>query len=296
MPNGVDRRWSGPHVLLGVLLGAALLWSSWPALRAMAQRWATDPRYSHGFLVPVFAGYLLWSGRPRRAAAPQAGPARGAVPAALALFAAAAALKLAGSSYYLGWVDAAALLPGLAGLALLVGGWRGLRWAGPAIAFLVFMVPLPFRVEFALGAPLQRIATLASAYALQTLGLPAVAEGNTILLDQTQIGVVEACNGLGMLFMFAAFAVGAALVLPRPLGERAVLVVSAVPIALAANVARITLTGLLHATAGSRVADAVYHDLAGWLMMPLALAALALELALLARLFPAVEFPSAPRL
>jgi exosortase len=281
-----------------VLLGAALLWSSWPALRAMAHRWATDPRYSHGFLVPVFAAYLLWSRRPEPAAAPAPRATRGAVAAALALLAASAALKLAGSHYYLGWVDAAALLPGLAGLALLVGSWRGLRRCGPAIAFLVFMIPLPFRVEFALGAPLQRLATLASAYALQTLGLPAVAEGNTILLDEVQIGVVEACNGLGMLFMFAAFAVGAALVLPRPPAERVVLVVSAAPIALAANVARITLTGLLHATAGSRVADAVYHDLAGWLMMPLALAALALELALLARLFPAVEpaeaLPGAP--
>jgi exosortase len=135
-----------------------------------------------------------------------------------------------------------------------------------------------------MGYPLQRIATLASTYALQTMGLPAVAEGNVILIDEARIGVVEACNGLGMLFMFFAFATAATFVIRRPAADKAVILLSAIPIALAANVARITLTGLLHVTAGGEVADVVYHDLAGWLMMPLALATLWAESGLLSRL------------
>jgi exosortase len=173
----------------------------------------------------------------------------------------------------------------LAGVAVLAGGWPALRWSWPALVFLVFMVPLPYRVEHALGAPLQRVATVASNYTLQTIGLPAVAEGNVILIGDARIGVVDACNGLGMLFMFLAFTVGTALVLERGLVEKLFIVISAVPIAVAANVMRITLTGLLQVTAGGRVADAVYHDLAGWLMMPLALAALWVETALISRLF-----------
>jgi hypothetical protein len=42
------------------------------------------------------------------------------------------------------------------------------------------------------------------------------------------------------------------------------------------------VTGVLHKTVGSRVADVVFHDLAGWLMMPLALGMLWAELRLLA--------------
>ena len=68
----------------------------------------------------------------------------------------------------------------------------------------------------------------------------------------------------------------------RPWTDKAAICLSAIPIALAANVTRITVTGILHKTVGSRLADLVFHDLAGWLMMPLALAILWAELRLLA--------------
>ena len=70
----------------------------------------------------------------------------------------------------------------------------------------------------------------------------------------------------------------------RPLWERLLLVGSAVPIALFANLARITATGVLHETAGRDFADNFFHDVGGWLMMPLALALLWIELKVLARL------------
>src|SRR5262249_44030448 len=89
------------------------------------------------------------------------------------------------------------------------------------------------------------------------------------------------------LVTFFALAAGVALVIRRPLADRLVIVASAVPVALLANVVRITVTGVLHQTAGSRVADLVFHDLAGWLMMPFALAVLAAELWCLSRLLVA---------
>ena len=159
----------------------------------------------------------------------------------------------------------------------------------PAVAFLVFMIPLPYRVEYLLGGPLQNLATASSAYALQTMGLPAVTEGNVIHINEAKIGVVEACNGLGMLVMFFAFATAAAFVIPRP-ADKAVILLSAVPISLVANVSRITLAGFLHAKVGGEVADHFYHDMAGLLMMPLALAMLWGELFVLSRLL--VEAPA----
>jgi exosortase len=203
-------------------------------------------------------------------------------------------LRLAGAYWYVDWLEAVSLLPVLAGAALLLAGWPALRRAGLAIGFLGFMIPLPYRVETALAQPLQRVATSLSTYVLQTIGLPAVAEGNIILINEARIGVVEACNGLGMLLLFFAVAAGVALQVRRSWVERAILVASAAPIAVAANVTRITVTGLLHASAGSRWADAVFHDLAGWLMMPLALGLLWLELQVLSRLVIEVECPSGP--
>ncbi|MBN9523785.1 exosortase/archaeosortase family protein [bacterium] len=267
--------------------GLALGWVFWPTLQAVADRWADDPRYSHGYLVPLFSAYLLWARRGRLAGSPDHRHWLG-----FPLLAAGLAARGAGVTFHVEWAAAAALLPCLAGLALLWGGRRGLAWAGPAIAFLVFMVPLPYRVEVALAHPLQRVATAASTYALQTLGVLAVAEGNTIRLGGgIRLGVVEACSGLSMLVVFFALATAAAVVVRRPVYERLLLVASAVPIALAANVARITVTGVLHKTAGSEIADRVFHDLAGWLMMPLALVLMWAELAVLGRLIVDTSAP-----
>jgi exosortase/archaeosortase family protein len=87
-----------------------------------------------------------------------------------------------------------------------------------------------------------------------------------------------------MLVVFFALSTAVAMLMRKPLGERVVVALSALPIALVSNILRITVTGLLHDTAGREVADAVFHDLAGWLMMPLALAFLGLELKLLKHL------------
>jgi exosortase len=263
------------------LLGASLLWAYWPVLCEMERHWAQDPRYSHGYLVPAFSFFLLWFRRGRLTSCCTQRSWLG-----LLLLATGMVLLLLGTRYYQGWVRAISLLFCLAGTSLLVGGWPMLRWAWPAIAFLVFMIPLPYRVERALGQPLQNLATVSSTYALQTLGMSALAEGNIILLSgHLRIGVAEACNGLGMLMMFFAYSTAAALVIQRPWLDRVLIVTSAIPIALAANVARIVVTAVLEATVGGEVANMVYHDLAGWLMMPLALATLWAELQLLARLF-----------
>ena len=269
---------AGHRVALG-LLAAAAAWAYWPALTNLAARWWSDPHCNHGFLVPAFAAGLLWLRRDRR---PVVGGdfAWGAVP----LFALGTLLYVAGAVVSFAWLSAVALLPWLAGLAVLTGGWPTLRWAAPALAYLVFMVPLPYSVEVAVGGPLQAVTTRASTYLLQTLGFPALAEGNVIALNGYKLGVVEACSGLGMLLLFFAVCAGAALVTRRPGFDRAVMVASAVPIAVACNVARVTATGVLHEWAGARAARVVFHDLAGWLMMPLALGLLLIEMAVLSRL------------
>jgi exosortase/archaeosortase family protein len=87
-----------------------------------------------------------------------------------------------------------------------------------------------------------------------------------------------------MLVTFFALATAVAIVIDRPWLDRGVIVLSAVPVALISNIVRITVTGMLFETVGSRVAHVVYHDLAGWFMMPLALLLLWMELKLLSHL------------
>jgi len=255
------------------------LWAYWPTLEAMGHKWFHDPQYSHGYLVPLFAAGLLWW---RRAQAPAYRPTLcwWGIP----LLAAGILARLAGTYAYFDWLDAASLLPCVAGIVVLFGGWPALRWAWPSVAFLLFMIPLPYRLETALSHPLQGIATRGSTYVMQTLGLPALAEGNTILLSRGRIGVVEACNGLAMMLVFFAFATALAIVINRPWLDRAVILLSAVPVAVIANVLRITATGVAQELGSPEAAQAIFHDFAGWLMMPVALGLLWAELWLLSRI------------
>lgn len=258
--------------LILISLSLTVLACYWTTLVTVASRWH-EAQYSHGFLVPIFAAYLLWhrAGMLRKAELRPSGWG-------VAFLAIGFLMRVASALLAIESLDAYSLLPLLAGLALLLGGWSYLRWCWPAIAFLAFMIPLPYQAEIALARPLRRLATLITTYLLQTLGYPALAEGNVILIDQLRLGVVDACSGLGMLMTFFTLATAMALVAQVTLFDRLVIVASAIPIAVLANVVRITATAVAYQTFGAPVAHVLMHDLAGWLMMPLALAALLLEL------------------
>jgi exosortase len=258
----------------GVLLfGGILLFAYWTTLGSIIARWGDDPQYSHGYLVPAFTLYLLWLRRTRLAQ-----PAPNVGWFGLGLLVLAGALRLAGTHYSYEYLDQISLLPTLAGLFLLAGGRPALSWAFPAIAFLAFMIPLPHSVSLAMSGPMQGFATAASTFCLQVLGLPAVAEGNVILLNEIELGIVEACSGLRMLVVFFALSTAVAMLIRKPIWEKIFVASSAVPIALAANVLRITVTGVFYDTFGNHFGGAFFHDLAGWLMMPLGLAFLGVEL------------------
>jgi len=283
--TGSDSVW--PMRLCLVALLAVIAWTFWPTLAELCQKWLHDPQYSHGLLVPGFAIYLLWARRDllRGAGAPQ-------VAVGFACLGLAVVFRIISGIFCFEWIDAFALLPCLIGVALLLGGKPALRCAWPAIAFLYFMIPMPYRVETALSAPLQRLATLGSVFMLQSLGQPAIAEGNTIMMNDIKLGVVEACSGLRMLVTFFTFSTGVAIIIRKPWLEKTCIVLSAVPIALVTNILRITATGLMYQQ-NREFAHVFFHDLAGWFMMPVCLIFLAVELWMMNRLILQESTPRA---
>lgn len=236
------------------------------------------PDYSHGFLVPFFAGYLAWHWRewaPERIRWPE--------PWGLAFVAGGGAMFVMAGQFNIAkeWIQGLSLVINVCGAVLLLGGWKALKWLWPAAAFLLFMFPLPYRVEHALGWQLQKVASIASEYVLQTIGYATYREGIILHVKDHTLRVEEACSGLSMLLTFAALATGMAILVKRPALDRALILLSAVPVAVLSNVLRIALTGVLYNEAGKELGDRVFHDFAGWMMMPLALLVLWGELKLL---------------
>lgn len=266
-----------------MLASAGMLgWAFWPTLEFLVSKWMYDPQYSHGFLVPVFSGYLLWK---VITSSPAQFVSEPRPILALFIFGIATMMRALAGGLLFHQLDAAALLLSIAGVALLFGGYSSLKKSLPALGFLVFMVPLPYEFERNLGGPLRLIATQSSTFLLQTLGEPAIAEGNTILVDDHTLEVADACSGLKMLVTFSAFGVGAVLTLRRTLLEKGLVILGIVPIAIVTNVLRITATGMSYAYAGeSKQTMNFLHDLYGWLMMPLGLSLLFAQLWCLSRL------------
>jgi exosortase len=270
--------------VMTVCLGVALLWSYWPILGTMTDRFWRDPQYSHGFLVPFFSLFLLWHCRDS-----WRGPTLQPSIWGLPFLAGGVVMRLFGSRLDNYSIDAFSLLPTLAGVVTLVGGRQMLRWCWPAIAFLGFMMPPPYMLEQALSQPLRRLATVMSTFLLETLGCPAIADGNVILLDDVPLKVADACSGLGMLVTFFTLSTALAMLLDRGWLEKMGIVCCAIPIVVLANVLRITATGLAQVGFGAQAAHLVMHDLAGWLMMPLALLMLWFYVWIVDRVFPRAE-------
>jgi exosortase len=263
-----------------------------PNFRDLKSTWTDDPNYSHGFLVIPIALFILW----RRLQDTPAKPLPTAVPAPwwgwvfLAAFLAARAIAYERNSQ---WVETATLVPVIACLTWTFGSWPLLSRAWPAIAFLVFMLPLPPAVNTMVALPLQRIAATGSCFLLQLSGLWAIQEGNVINLStphgMAPLDVALACNGLRMLMTMAATITATIILIPLPTWKRITLLASAVPIALVSNMIRIVATGWCYHLVAGPQAKQWAHDVSGWLMMPLALALVGLELITLTWLVPDEE-------
>lgn len=259
---------SGPTVLASVSVLFTLVWLYWPVLLGFVSRWESDPQYSHGPMIPLVAVAIVWM-RGVPTDDQQFKPSWWGFP----LLATGLLLKLVGGFYYFESLEAVSLIPVAGGACLMLTGGRLFRSLWPAIVFLLFMMPLPYRVEVGVLQPLQNLATAVSTFALQTLGFASRHEGNVVWIGRTPVGVAEACSGLRMLTGFIALAAAAAFVVDRERWKRIILLLSAVPVALICNVCRVTLMGLVHTATESAEIQGMLHDVLGW-MMPLGAVAL----------------------
>ncbi len=282
----VASRPDGVLLTAGAILAGASVWAYWPTLGGLVHAWNNEPDYSHGFFVAPLAVFFLWA---RREQFPGTGSGVLDVVGGLALIAASVVMRAVGAHYYLDALDGWSILPWVAGVVLLLVGRRAFWWSLPSIAFLWFMVPLPYRVERWLSMPLQGAATKLSCWILQALGQPALAEAHVIVLGDNRLEVEQACSGLRIFMGIVALAFVYAMLVRRHWWVKAILLFSALPIALLANSARIVATGLLYQYASSEAAKKFSHNASGWVMIVFAAGLFGLVLWYLSRLVEEVE-------
>lgn len=248
------------------LLTALLVALYAPVLAGLVRQWWMDPNYSHGFLVLPLALWLVWRGRRRWRRLPLAPRASGLIWMAAALL-----LLMIGRVGAILFLSRCSLLLMIAGLAIYLAGWPRLRAWGFPLAYGLFMIPLPAIVYYQITFPLQILASRFAAVCLDALQIPALREGNLIILPHQTLAVAQACSGIRSLFALLALAVAYAYLAESRLWRRIALALLMIPIAIVSNGVRIVATGVLTYFFGAQWAEGALHASAGVLMFLVAL-------------------------
>jgi exosortase len=162
----------------------------------------------------------------------------------------------------------------LFGLVLMLCGWQVMKIAWFPIAFLVCAIPWPGLVYSKIASPLQRLAANVAVWTMNLLGVDSSGSGTKIFIGGSQPGeaphalnVAEACAGLRSLMTFISVALAVAFLSVRPLWQRIIIGLSAIPIAIFCNVMRVTGTGLLYRYGGPDWAEGFTHQFVGLVML-----------------------------
>ena len=265
----------GRIALLAVLVGLA---GFGEALLELVTRWERQEEYSHGFLVPVVAVWMLWArrdvvlasiGRPA-----WSGPL---------LILVAAGLHVIGELSAIFILSQVGFIVALLGIALGVGGQSLLRATFIPIVFLFFAIPLPYFIDFMLSFRLQLISSELGVFFINLFRIPVYLEGNIIDLGYYKLQVVEACSGLRYLYPLLCLSFLAAYLFQAPIWQRTIVFLSSIPITIVMNGFRIGMVGVLVDRFGPQAADGVLHFFEGWVIFIACAALLAAEIYVLAR-------------
>lgn len=267
-----------------ILLGLALIVVYAPHVAYMAVNWWNDPNYSHGFLVPLVAGYLLWRNREELIRAADGPNAWG-----LAVVSFGLVLLVLGQVGHEFFLRRFSLIPVLWGLALTAWGWALARRTWFPAAYLVLMIPLPYVVYDSVAFPLRLVAATFAGWVLRLTGLPVLVEGNVIHLPSAVLDVVDACSGIRSLVSLLAVGLLLAYFITPRLWQKVLLVLLVPPIAVFTNALRVVSAGLLAEFIGPETLEGAMHDLTGWLVFMAAFALLAFVAWLMRRLTPGLS-------
>ena len=267
-----------------LVVAAALAFAYATVLAGLGRQWWDDENYSHGLLIPFIIGYILWTERDRLIGVEKRPRAAWGITAVLAALG-ALWTGTAGSELF---VQRASLVLMLAGVVVYFWGFKLLRLVLVPLALLLLAVPIPAIIFNKIAFPLQLFASQCAVWAMRLFDIPVLRQGNVIELlplgssTTKKLEVVEACSGIRSLMTLVTLAVVFAYFThPKSDDEgggrfgslkryatwrSAILVASAVPIAIITNAARVSGTGVLARYYGTKVADGFFHDFSGWVI------------------------------
>jgi exosortase len=253
-------------LFLTLLLLAGIYFSIIPD---MVAQWYEDGNYSHGFIIPLVSAWLLYSKREALTSELVVPWFPGLLVVLLGLV--QLTVSWLGTEYF---TMRSSLVVVLSGVTLYLFGKGVFRLALLPLAYLLFMVPLPYIVYDAAAFPLKLFVTKVSVAFLKTVGIIVWREGNIIMFPEITLEVADACSGMRSLFSLLAIAVAYAVVSQKSNLKRWLLILTAIPVAVFTNSLRVVITGILVQYWGAKAAEGFFHEFAGLSVFACAMAIL----------------------
>jgi exosortase len=258
---------------------ALLIVAYFPVLQHLVEQWSTDEDVSHGFFVPLVAGFIAWQRREQILSIAYR-PAWWGL-GVMAWAALQGYVGVLGAELFL---QRTSFLEALVGLLLVMGGTRLVRMLAFPLLLLPFMIPLPTVVYNQITLPLQIFASSVAETALGWMGIPVLRDGNVLELASQKLNVVEACSGIRSLLSLTFLSLVYAYFFDKKVWMRWVLLAATIPVAIIANAGRVTITGVL-SEINPQLAQGFFHSLEGWIIFLIALVMLGALHALINRFF-----------
>lgn len=240
------------------LIVGLLLLVYMPALIDLVTDWATDGNYSHGFLVPIISGYLIWRKRKELAELEKSTHWLG-----LAIVLAGMILFILGNGASEYFTVRVSLVITIFGLILYLYGKPTIRKSWFEIIFLFFMVPIPYVIYFSATFPMQLLASKITVSILNFIGMSVVRQGNIIHLPNQSLEVAEACSGMRSLISLLALGAIYAYLTQKRLSGKIILFLSTIPIAVLGNIFRVFLTAVIVYTSDLTITEGAPHFILG---------------------------------
>ncbi len=269
-----------PPWAVGLLLAlAALVYLGFAdAITFMWGQWSVE-EFSHGYLIPFLAAFLVWQRRDALQRIPFKGSWVGLVVVVFGV-----GLDIAGRLTALFVIQHIAMLVVLTGLVLALAGWQAFRVLAAPLGVLVFMIPLPIFLLNNLSSELQLISSGFGVWLMRLAGISVFLEGNVIDLGSYKLEVAEACSGLRYLLPLMTLSFLMACFYRAALWKRVVLFLVSIPITLLMNSLRIAAIGLMVDRWGPAMAEGLLHQVQGWMMFMLSIGVLLLVVMGLSRI------------
>jgi exosortase len=276
------------HLWRVLAVSAAIAFAFATVLVKLGNDWWTDENYSHGLLIPIVIGYILWSQRERLSRE----PVRPSFVLGLLIVCAGLAGLWAGTAGAELFMQRISLVLVLVGTIVYFWGLQFVRLTAVSLGLLLLAIPIPAIVFNKIAFPLQLFASRCAVWSMSVLDIPVLRQGNVIELiplggrEIKRLEVVEACSGIRSLMTLATLAVVFAYFTHPRDGDglqggkqsfgtwirsygfwrSLIIVLSAVPIAILTNAGRVSGTGVLAHYYGTEIADGFFHSFSGWVI------------------------------